>query len=419
MSPLRDVAAGFALLVLATALAAAQPPEAGTGLPVKVPPTGVQTCLAFDAKKDDWPTPQPCTGSSAMRLLPKQDGMLGAGPPVYEAVAGRSLTECVRDRVSGLVWEGKPDSGKLQWMGKTAGPPGTGDLIDSYGPHNEPRPKSRANTDAYSYHGDGRPGDAMAYVAQVNAMRLCGYTDWRLPTVSELFGIADVNTLMDVDQRSRRITLRQPAIDERWFPNTVAGYYLTAEPVDQTDMWCVDFRKAYVFGCHRQMRAGTQPLFVRLVRGPEAPETGRWREAADERGVPGGMVEDRHTGLVWRRCEEPQTWNGKRCTGTAKRYNYVQAVQHAAAQPGWRLPTVKEGNSVVERWLQQLDIPPSDFPATGAEPLHLGFWSSTVCTASPETPTARAAISAWVVSDGGNLYCESRTMGLGVRLVRE
>lgn len=410
----------LALLGLATAPAAAQAPSAAApGTVVKVPPTGAQTCLAFDAKKDHWPTPQPCNGAGPLRLLPKQDGMLGKGRPAYERVAGHPLTECVRDRVSGLVWEGKVDSGKLQGMATTAGPQGADDLLDNYGPHNEPRPGSRANTDAYSYDGDGRPGDAMAYVAQVNAMRLCGYTDWRLPTTSELFGIADVNTLMDVDERSRRLARGQPAIDSRWFPNTVPGQYLASEPSDQTSMWCVDFSTAYVFTCYRRMRSMISPLFVRLVRGPEAPETARWREAPDERGVPGGVVEDRHTGLVWRRCEEPQTWNGKRCTWTAKRYNYVQAVQHAAAQPGWRLPNVKELNSLVERWLDKLDIPPSDFPGTGSEPLRRGFLSSTVCAASAETSTARASISAWVLSDGGNLFCESRIMRLGVRLVRE
>lgn len=418
----RPVTAGAlaaALLGWAPTPALAQSREGPAAASARVPPTGVQTCLAFETRQDDWPTPQPCDGAGPLRLVPKQDGMLGAGVPSYEAVPGRPLTECVRDRVSGLVWEGKPDSGKLQAMAATAGPPGTGRLIDSYGPHHEPRPGSRANTDAYSYHGDARPGDAMAYVAQVNAQQLCGYTDWRLPTVAELHGIADVNTLMDSEASSRRLMAGRPAIDARWFPNTVPGHYLASEPADATSMWCVDFKTAYVYTCYRRMRQGTQPLFVRLVRGPEAPETARWREMPDERGVPGGAVQDRATGLVWRRCEEPQTWNGKRCTWSARRYTYMQAVQRAAGETGWRVPSVKEMNSLVGRWIDTLDIPPADFPATGAEPLRRGFWTSTVCSAHAQTATARAYISAWAVSDGGNLYCESRIMGLGLRLVRE
>lgn len=415
MSLPRAVAVALALLGLAAALPSAAEPLA------KVPPTGVQTCLALDTKKDDWPTPQPCNGTGPLKLLPKQDGTLGVGPPAYEAVAGHPLTDCVRDRVSGLVWEGKPDSGQLQRIAAAmaAGQPGAEDLLDNYGPGNEPRPGSRVNTDAYSYHGDGRPGDALAYVAQVNAARLCGYTDWRLPTTAELFGIADVNTLMGADERAHRLARGLPAIDTRWFPHTVPRRHLTAEAADSTSMWCVDFKTASVYTCHRLMIRGAEPVFVRLVRGPQVPEGGRWREAVDERGLPGGVVEDRLTGLVWRRCAEPQTWNGRRCTWSAKRYDYVRAVQHAGAQPGWRLPTVKEMNSLVGRRLDGLDVPPADFPPTGAEPLRQGFWTSTVCNGSPQTDTARAAISAWVLSKEGNVYCESRLMERGMRLVRE
>lgn len=404
------------LLGLAAGLAAA---GAGADPVAKVPPTGSRLCLALDMGLNGWPTPQPCADTGPAAPIPKQDGMQGAGQPAYEAVAGYPLTSCVRDRVSGLVWEGKTDSGKLEWMRKTAGPPGTGRLVDTYGPNNEPAPGSRANTDAYSYHGDGRPGDAMAYVAQVNAARLCGYADWRLPTVFELFGIADVGRMSDADRRPARSQTDQAAIDGRWFPNTMPGYYLTSEPHDQTRIWCVDFALAYVHGCNRRMGRTSQPLFIRLVRGPEAPETGRWREVPDEHGVPGGAVEDRYTGLVWRRCEEPQAWSGQRCTGAAGRYNYVQALQRAGEQPGWRMPTVKEVNSLAERWFKRLDIPAADFPATGAEPLREGYWTSTTCDGSPATQTARASISGWALGGGGDIYCEARPKRMGVRLVRE
>ena len=412
----RAAAAAVVLLGLAAAPAAAQSPPATAGpTTVKVPPTGARTCLGL--QQNGRSAPQSCTDAGPLALIPKQDGMLRAGPPDYEAVAGQPLTSCVRDRVSGLVWEGKPDSGKLAWMRTQAGPPGTGKLIDSYGPHNEPAPGSRANTDAYSYYGDGRPGDAMAYVAQVNAMRLCGFTDWRLPTVAELYGLIDLGEL--INERTGRWPAEQAAVDARWLPNTVPGNYLSSEPDDQTRIWCVSFKLGFVYSCNRRMERKPQPLFIRLVRGPEVPETGRWREVPDERGVPGGVVEDRHTGLAWRRCDEPQVWNGQRCTGTAGRYRYVQALQHASTQPGWRLPTIKEVNSLAERWFKKLDIPAADFPASGTQPLREGYRSSTVCTAGPATREARAWIGGWVLGGGGDISCEAQPMPLGVRLVRE
>ncbi len=396
--------------------AAAQLRAASAGpATVKVPPTGARVCVGL--QQDGWPAPQACSEAGPLTLISKQDGMLRAGEPDYEAIDGQPLTSCVRDRVSGLIWEGKPDSGKLAWMSTQAGPKGTGMLTDTYGPHNHPAPGSRANTDAYSYHGDGRPGDAMAYVAQVNAMGLCGFTDWRLPTVAELHGLVDLGEL--VDGRSAQWPAERAAVDGRWLPNTVPGNYLSAEPDDESRMWCVSFTAGFVYSCNRRMERKPQPLFVRLVHGPQVPETGRWREAPDMHGVPGGVVEDRYTGLAWRRCEKPQAWNGERCTGTARRYDYVQALQLASAQTGWRLPTIKEVNSLAERWFKKQEIPAADFPSSGTQPLHEGYWSSTVCSGGSATPQARAWIRGWALEDGGDISCEARLMRLGVRLVRE
>lgn len=366
MSLSRALAAAAILAAWIAVPAAAQPALS------KVPPTGVRTCLGLT--KEGWPTPQACADAGPLALVPKQDGRQGAGPLAYEAVPGQPRTACVRDRVSGLVWEGKRDN--------------------------------------------GRPADAMAYVAQVNASRLCGYADWRLPSVAELHGLVDLGKERVPEVRADRPLAEQSVIDARWFPHTVPAIYLTSDMRDPTSPWCVNFANGFVYDCDPDM-SREPPLFVRLVRGPEAPKSGRWRELPDERGVPGGAVEDRHTGLVWRRCEEPQAWNGKRCTWSAKRYDYVQALQRAGEQAGWRLPTIKEIDSLARREADRFELPPSDFPAQGKEALRAGQWSSTVCNSSPETSTARASISAWVLSREGAIYCEARIMHLGVRFVRE
>jgi len=413
-------AVGVALLGLTTALVAAQPATAGAGPQAKVPPTGVQTCLALDAKKDDWPTPQACADSGPLRLLPKQDGMRSPSLPTYEAVSGHALTECVRDRVSGLFWEGKPDSGKQPWPVLRDGTDGTSRFdMGGYGLQNVPVPGSRGHSEAYSLRGDGRPGDAIGYVAQVNASRLCGFTDWRLPTAAELHGLIDLGKERVSDVRPGRPLAEQSLVQARWLPNTVPGVYMTSEWRDPTSVWCVNFENGAVYDCDPLMERAALPLFVRLVRGPAAPPSGRWRELPNERGVPGGAVEDRHTGLVWRRCEEPQTWNGRRCIWSAKRYDYVQALEHAAKETGWRLPTIKEIDSLAQRDPDGFALPPADFPAAGRETPQATHWSATVCGAQPATSTARASISGWVLTDDGKIYCESRIRHLGVRLVRE
>ena len=411
-----------ATAVVTVALAAGVLPgrAAAAGLDGTVPiaPTGVRTCLALDEQLDRWPTPQPCADSGPLRVLPKQDGMPPARQLGFEAIAHYPLTECVRDRVTGLVWEGKPDSGLLKDPQLSKKPAQMDLLIGTYGPQLAPVPGSRANTDAYSYWGDGRAGDAMAYVAQVNALRLCGYTDWRLPTVAELHGLADLGKAAAL-QFGPPLVL--PVVDAHWLPNTVPGSYVSAEPRDDQHMWCVNFGTGYVYACHRIMRPHVQPLFVRLVRGREAPETGRWRLAADENGVAGGVVEDLYTGLAWRRCEEPQIWDGRRCTRAARTYDYVMALTRASEQTGWRLPTVKEMNSLVERWYKVLNIPAASFPAPNQDRPSpgMGYWTSTVCSSKPESSTARAFIRGWAIGSNGNVYCEERGEPHRIRLVRQ
>lgn len=400
-----------ALLGLAAAPAGAQPV-------VKVSPTGVRQCLGF--QPDGWPAPQACADAGPLKLVRKQDGLQGAGPMAYEAVPGQPLSACVRDRVSGLVWEGKPDSGKQPWPVLPARAEGSPRFdTEGYGPQNKPVPGSRGPSDAYSFHRDGRPGGAQAYVAEVNERRLCGYADWRLPTVAELHGLLDLGKARTSDVRPSRPLAEQALIDARWFPNTVPAVYLTSEWRDDTNVWCVNFENAHVYDCDPDMTHKPPPLFVRLVRGPAVPTTDRWRALPDERGAAGAAVEDRHTGLTWRRCEEPQTWNGQRCTGTARRYDYVQALQYASAQAGWRLPTIKEVNSLAQREAERFAFPASGFPTSGDDAARVGHWSSTVCDARAATESARASVNAWVLSDDGALHCEARIRHLGIRLVRE
>lgn len=122
----------------------------------------------------------------------KLDGVSGG-----ELAANATDWACVRDNVTGLIWEVKTNDGGLRdkdhfysWYNSTGvndgGEPGTPDAADQC-----------ANADRC---------DTEKYVADINAVALCGYSDWRLPTPNELLSISDLSRV-------------SPAIDTRFFPN--------------------------------------------------------------------------------------------------------------------------------------------------------------------------------------------------------
>lgn len=179
-----------------------------------------------------------CGSAAAIALNDQQDGMVGRDVTNNDNSDGKAgfsfslvarpggsyaKTECVRDNVTGLVWEGKTNDGGV-------------------------RDASRA----YTNWGDGRAGDASAYVGQVNAIALCGYSDWRLPKVRELQSIVDYG-----------VASPWPTIDMVWFSNTQGYVYWSSSPyAGGADLaWYVDFSNGFVYDYNRNVN-----FHVRLVR---------------------------------------------------------------------------------------------------------------------------------------------------------
>lgn len=94
----------------------------------------------------------------------------------------------------------------------------------------------------------------------------------------------------------------------------------------------------------------------------------------------GDEITDSKTGLIWRRCAEGMTWKKPTCVGKATFGNQSQAAALAKAQATsnapWRLPTLKELNSILA--VREIDvgkaaIDPKAFPATPIA----RYWTST------------------------------------------
>ncbi|MFT7528330.1 MAG: hypothetical protein ACI9LY_003491 [Arenicella sp.] len=168
-------------------------------------------------------------------------------------LASESPHACVKDNVTGLMWEVKTDDNGLH------------DKDDSYTWYNTNTAQNGGaegddgNADACDGRIDGMPAtycNTQAYVARVNApgQGLCAYNDWRMPAVTELQGLLNYQTRDGTN----------PVIDTAFFPNTKPSIFWSASPNANNTFyaWGVVFFNGSVSD---NIRVGGQS--VRLVRG--------------------------------------------------------------------------------------------------------------------------------------------------------
>jgi hypothetical protein len=128
-------------------------------------------------------------------------------------------------------------------------------------------------------------------------------------------------------------------------------------------------------------------------------------------------VTDSATGLIWRRCAEGMAWDAAAitCAGTASTFTHELALTRARTEAfntgvAWRLPSVKELSSIVDRSLSNSAIDATAFPAS---PLDY-FWSSSPNVSSPSNAW-NVNFSNGAVFSGSSYY---RSSPFYVRLVR-
>ncbi len=226
--------------------------------------------------------------------------------------------------------------------------------------------------------------EAKKRIAELNTEGWDGYSDWRLPTRSELFTLVS----------HARINPALPA--GHLFENVFPGYYWTSTNCSRfpRQAWYVHLGGGRIF---RGMKHGSYLVWP-VRNGLKIEEDSGKRPSADQIRFRHreGAVLDRFTGLLW----HVPALRGNGTTTWQAALNQVKELnrRRALGCEDWRLPNVREFESLIDPDSHSPAIYP-DNPL--AEKLGDGYWSST-------TSVYNAAYG-WVI------YMQNGEVGVGFK----
>jgi Protein of unknown function (DUF1566) len=200
---------------------------------------------------------------------------------------------------------------------------------------------------------DGGEMTVESAATYVTALRLGGYSDWRLPTAHEGFSILNHQN-------------NNPALNTTYFTTTAAEYWWTsnAQANDATKIWCTNAGGG--IGNHPKLETisagGVKKFHVRAVRNVNASTTvaNQFTDNAD------GTVKDNLTGLTWQKVPNTSTLTWEQALV------YAEGLTLGSASD-WRLPNIKELESINDERLVNPSVNSTIFSTIGTK----NYWSST------------------------------------------
>ena len=249
-----------------------------------------------------------------------QDAQFNINPPAY-TLGPEGLT--VRDNVTGLTWQRSPDTD------------GDG-VIEA--------------ADKLTLSG------AEALPARLNATKFGGFSDWRLPTIKELFSLFNGNGIDPSGPMDMQVSRLVPFIDTNFFRmaygDAKAGERLidcqyasstryVGKGIRGADkLFGVNFADGRIKGYDLLMpgRSSEKTFFLICVRGNPSYGKNKFHDNGD------GTISDHATGLLWAKTDSGQGMNWEEALAWVQRQN----KENYLGRKDWRLPTVKELQSIVD-----------------------------------------------------------------------
>lgn len=235
-------------------------------------------------------------------------------------------------------------------------------------------------------------------LARPRQSRLGGYSDWRLPTIQELYSLIDFNGNCHARQPVPYLNTRffdfrygdesrgERTIDaQTWSSTQYVGLTMRGDPT----VFGVNFADGRIKGYPRDALPGGRRMsqFVRLVRGN--PEYGK-NHFVDNRD---GTISDLATGLMWSKADSRKAMNWQQSLAWCEKLKL-------AGHDDWRLPNAKELQSIVD-YTRAPDAQdparrgPAIDPIFSMSDREAWFWTSTTHLEGPGGLGAAAAYIAF------------------------
>jgi len=237
-------------------------------------------------------------------------------------------------------------------------------------------------------------------VAGASKCRVGGYTDWRMPTIKELYSLINFNGGFHLT-----VAASTPYLDTKYFGFTYGDESRGERAIDCQDWSATQYigktmtGNATVFGVNfadgrikgyprdRGPRGEMHKLYVRYVRGNSDYGRNSFHDNGD------GTVSDSATGLMWSKTDGGKGMDWK----TALAWVQAQNALKYGGHDDWRMPNAKELQSIVD-YTRAPDVTHSPAIDPMFQTTQLGdgeypfFWSSTTHLDGPPDRMGGAAV---------------------------